>query len=151
MKYKLQKIATKVEGENRITGAMSPMLAAQEFLEYWTLHLDGLARLWNNQAVNSTYDHLIAKTIQKEWNVYTLFVDTGTAYLPVALWYDNESKEKMEISPVYLKEITEEKRQEHLINMEADKRSTDNPIMVLNKGQIYNIFKQAIKEKVLIP
>ena len=99
---------------NQITGAMSPMLIAQEISKHFKLKIHGLARInFDNQETwqkyekgegLTGYDHLAMLTRWKNNKSICIFIDIGIGALPVALKFKDESKNKLIISQVYKNE-----------------------------------------------
>lgn len=150
-KYRFQKIINfKKKGDHwTMEGPMSPVGAIQCLMNsnmgFQKVH--GGARVDNDQSYDCTYDHLIVVRRYSNCNLYCLFVDMGASQLPCAIWHDDE--ENVTITPIYLKQTTEEMMRYHLENMEHPVRANttlenmQHPIMVLNNDDFIQIFKEA--------
>jgi len=137
-RYKFQGLLHNKDGV--ITGAMSPLLAAKEFVKQWGIPLDGLVRVDNNQTFESGLDHLITKSFGTNGDVYCLFVDMGISILPVGMM--TSSDKDLTITPVYLASITDKAMKAQRLHCEMSKHD-GNPIMILNAKDIKQIFKEA--------
>ena len=124
-----------------VKGPMSPMLAAKEFCLEFKARLDGFVRLRGEG--DYSYDHLIIKSVWKNCTVYYLIVDFGVGLLPVALWDMNDSKAI--ITPIYIRETTDEKIKAHLSNLEAPAYYRGNPIIKVDEKSAIKVFKDAEK------
>ena len=139
--------------DGKVTGPMSPVLAAQNFIELSGVKsFSGLCRLENNQSYDYTFDHLIICKRYKNDTAYWLVVDRGIEILPVGFMFLSE--QEVVLTPVYEEYLKDpQKRINDLVDMEArsPKRCPDNPVMRLKKEHIKNIFLEAEKSGKLNP
>ncbi len=127
MKYKFQNLLEKMGGG--ITGAMSPFMMAMLFCKEFQFELNGLTRVQfeSDSLINQEYedrknktvtgyDTLIVTEINPKFNCMGMFIDLGSEFLPVGLWFSDEHEDKFLISPIYKKYPLERKimRQELL-------------------------------------
>ena len=92
------------------SGPMSPFTAAQEITKELGIKFDHLARVWyedsrmlqiNDGGSPSGYDHLIAVYPHSNVIQFAYFIDMGTEYMPIALYFD-DNEDELTISPYYL-------------------------------------------------
>lgn len=140
-KYKFQNLLSR-DKNGTVSGAMSPVLVAKEFMEQMKLGgLSGLVRVWNDQAYESGYDHLLIMKKYENCTLYMFIVDMGVSVIPAFMKYSDE--DDISITPIYEKSILN--MDEHRANCELPKRSNDNPIMVLSKEDFKEMLDQAIE------
>lgn len=97
--------------DGRVSGPMSPMLFAKEMAQSADFTFNRLARVWfSDETIHQKredggytgHDTLIIGTVYENDLWLSLWVDTGTGGMPVAMAY--QSDREVEITPVYLGE-----------------------------------------------
>ncbi len=142
MNYEFQGLLYK-DKDDKITGAMSPVLFAQGMAKHFKFNVNGLVRVDNNQGENS-YDHLIVRSKTKHGYNYWFLLDMGINGLIIAAKLFNKNPSLI-MTNAYKKEITKENMEHHRANVECFESNDENPIMVLNEKDCLEIFEQAEK------
>lgn len=111
--------------DGKVTGAMSPVLSANEMSKSMFPKYTGLARIYSKKdgysdiEVNQKYegpgkqdltghDTLLIISHKKNVTVYGIYIDRGCSICPVALWFDDEPVEDTVISDIYKKQSFED-------------------------------------------
>src|SRR3978361_130577 len=109
LQFRTQSLLSQKDG--KVSGPMSPMLFAKEMAQSADFKYNRLARLWfDDERINQKYedggltghDTLIIGTIYENDVWLSLWVDSGTGGMPVAMAY--QSGNEVQFTPVYKKE-----------------------------------------------
>ena len=109
LQFRIQSLLSQKDG--KVSGPMSPMLFAKEMAQSADFKYNRLARLWfDDERINQKYedggltghDTLIIGTIYENDVWLSLWVDSGTGGMPVAMAY--QSGNEVQFTPVYKKE-----------------------------------------------
>lgn len=109
LKFRIQSLLSKKDGH--ISGAMSPMLFAKEMAQSIGVKYNRLARIYcEDERINQHYedggltghDTLIIGTIYSNDVWLSLWVDTGTGGMPVAMAFQSDNS--IDYTEVYKKE-----------------------------------------------
>lgn len=99
LKFRIQSLLYQRDG--KVSGPMSPMLFAEEMAKSTGIKFNRLARLWfDEERINQNYedggltgfDTLIIGTLHENDLLITLWVDTGTGGIPVAMAYQSDKE-----------------------------------------------------------
>ncbi len=113
MKYTFQNLLTK-DNNGTLSGAMSPFMMAMEVCQVFQIDLNGLTRITfeadnithqviegsGNEKELTGHDTLIIAEINKTFNAFAMFVDMGSSFCPVALWFSDEADD-LTFTPIY--------------------------------------------------
>ena len=109
LKFRIQSLLSKKDGN--VSGPMSPMLFAKEMAQSADFKYNRLVRLWfDDERINQKYedggltghDTLIIGAIYENDVWLSLWVDTGTGGMPIAMAYKSDNE--VQFTPVYKNE-----------------------------------------------
>jgi hypothetical protein len=108
--FRIQNLLSQKDG--KVSGPMSPMLFAEEMAKSATTRFNRLARLWfDDERINQRkedggltgFDTLLIGTVYENDLLLTLWVDTGTGGIPVAMGFLSDGE--VLFTQAYKKEV----------------------------------------------